>query len=164
LFCSSRVVTTEYGRAVARAVSRPFPSRPPCLSLDQVIWNLWWIERHWGRFILCHPFYPLIYPQSSPSFILGWYSWSTNGRSNRGLGSTPGTWKLREKRRGVQGADTDSRKPRVSLPWNGRIESRRGSRGRRVINDVIRDGNRLCGVSRLEADVLANPVKANYQR
>jgi hypothetical protein len=36
----------------------------------------------------CHPFIPLITPQSSPSSLIqGWYNMPINGRSNSGLGS-----------------------------------------------------------------------------
>jgi hypothetical protein len=59
--------------------------------------ELWWTERHWQDFCeylgkSCHSFSPLIAPHSSPSITQGWYRRPINGRSNSGLGSTPGSW------------------------------------------------------------------------
>jgi hypothetical protein len=65
------------GRAVAQADNRWGPDSSP----DQVMWDLWWTKRHWGRFFSecfgfpCKVFYLLLHthhhPSSSGAGIIG---------------------------------------------------------------------------------------------
>jgi hypothetical protein len=54
--CRSRVQRVHHktiftrGSAITQAVSQRLPPRRLCANPAHVIWDLWWIKWHWGRF------------------------------------------------------------------------------------------------------------------
>jgi hypothetical protein len=82
-----------YGRAVAQAVSRWFPTAAARVRVRAGMWGLWWTKRQWGRFSPSASVSPANHSTNFSITIItrGWHNRPTGGCSAEWtqLDSTP---------------------------------------------------------------------------